>query len=216
MSAPRAAHGLLLAATLLLLGGCASHSARKAPPVAAEVEMATQQAREAVLLADPDWSLAGRVALANGSRGGSGRLEWRQAADHYSVALSAPITRQSWRLTVNPGGATIEGLDGGPRHGLEPSALLLHSTGWQVPVEALPAWLRGARAPGLGEATLQFGADGRLQRMVQGGWTIEYANWRLPDEADGGIAMPHRMEAVREDARVRLVVDAWDPVPADG
>src|SRR5690606_17894130 len=116
MSAPHAAHGLLLAATLLLLGGCASHSARKAPPVAAEVEMATQQAREAVLLADPDWSLAGRVALANGSRGGSGRLEWRQAADHYSVALSAPITRQSWRLTVNPGGATIEGLDGGPRH----------------------------------------------------------------------------------------------------
>src|SRR5690606_19252222 len=204
------------AGMLLLLAGCAAHTARKAPPVAADAELATQLAREAVLLDDPDWSLAGRVALANGDRGGSGRLEWRQGVDRYSVALSAPLTRQSWRLTVDQGGATIEGLDGGPRHGLEASALLLRSTGWQVPVEALPAWLRGARAPGLGEATLQFGPDGRLQRMVQGGWTIDYANWRLPDEADGGIAMPHRMEAVREDARVRLVVDAWDPVPADG
>lgn len=216
MTAGRASCGTLVLAACLLLSACAGRPVREAPPVAATAAMDTQLAREAALRADGDWSLAGRVALANGDRGGSGRLDWRQAGEHYAVSLSAPITRQSWRLSAGPDGATLEGLDGGPRHGPDAGALLLRSTGWQIPLEALPAWLRGARAPGLGEATLAFGADGRLARMEQGGWTITYSNWGLPEaspaQPDTGVALPHRLEAVRGEARVRLVVDTWDPL----
>ena len=200
----------------LVLAACTGRTIREAPPVAATAAMATQEAREAALQADDEWTLAGRVALANGDRGGSGRLDWRQSGERFAVSLSAPITRQSWRLGAGPDGATLEGLEGGPRQGPDAAALLLRSTGWQIPLEALPAWLRGARAPGLGPATLAFGTDGRLARMEQGGWTITYSNWGLPGataaEAGAGVALPHRLEAVRGEARVRLVVDAWDPV----
>ena len=221
MTVRRSAHACVVAACLVL-AACVGRPVRQAPPVAPGTALATQEAREAALRADADWSLAGRVALANGRRGGSGRLEWRQAGDHYSVSLSAPITRQSWRLGTGPEGATLEGLEGGPRHGPDPAALLLQSTGWQIPLEALPAWLRGVRAAGLGPATLAFGEDGRLATMEQGGWTITYADWRLPGlpagttatGEDPGVALPHRLEAVRGEARVRLVVDAWDPQPA--
>lgn len=226
MTPGRRVRGGCLAAGLVLLAACAGQPVRQAPPVAAAAELATQEAREAALRADADWSLAGRVALANGDRGGSGRLDWRQAGDRYSVSLSAPITRQSWRLSVGPGGATLEGLEGGPRQGPDASDLLLRSTGWRIPVEALPHWLRGARAPALGPAVMAFGPDGRLARMEQGGWTIEYARWGLPgataaagDGAGSGVALPHRLEAVRGDSRVRLVVDEWGaggatPAPA--
>ena len=201
------------------LAGCAVQPVRQAPPVAASSALATQEAREAALRADGDWSLAGRVALANGDRGGSGRLDWRQAGDQSSVSLSAPITRQSWRLDAGPGGATLDGLEGGVRRGADPGQLLLQSTGWDIPVGALPAWLRGARAADRGVATLQFGADGRLARMEQSGWTITYADWRLPPAPGVGgamdVALPHRLEAVRGGARVRLVVDGWGP-GADG
>lgn len=209
----RMARGLLLAGALALLAACAGQPVRQAPPVGADAEMATQEAREVALRADDEWSLAGRVALANGDRGGSGRLDWRQAGSSYSVSLSAPITRQSWRLRVDPMGATLEGLDGGPRQGPDASELLLRSTGWRIPVEALPDWLRGARAAGLGPAVMAFGPDGRLARMQQGGWTIEYSGWGMPDALPAGgpgVALPHRLEAVRGDARVRLVVDGWD------
>lgn len=210
----RVVRGLLLAGVLSLLVACAGQPVRQAPPVPLAAEMATQEAREAALRADAEWSLAGRVALANGDRGGSGRLDWRQSGTSYAVSLSAPITRQSWRLRVGgPEGATLEGLEGGPRRGPDASGLLLRSTGWSIPVEALPDWLRGARAPGLGPAVMAFGADGRLARMEQGGWTIEYSGWGLPDAmpADGpGVALPHRLEAVRGEARIRLVVDDWD------
>ena len=214
MTGRQGARACMVAAACLVLAACAGRPVREAPPVVAGAALATQEAREAALRADADWSLAGRVALANGRRGGSGRLEWRQAGDRYSVSLSAPITRQSWRLGAGPDGATLEGLEGGPRHGPDPAALLLDSTGWQIPLEALPAWLRGARAAGLGPATLAFGADGRLATMAQAGWTITYSDWRLPVDQAPGVALPHRLEAVRGEARVRLVVDAWDPRPA--
>lgn len=213
MTPRRVVRALLLAGGLALLAACAGQPVREAPPVATDAALATQEAREAALRADVEWSLAGRVALANGDRGGSGRLDWRQSGSSYAVSLSAPITRQSWRLRIGPEGATLEGLEGGPRHGPQASELLLRSTGWRIPVEALPDWLRGARAAGLGPAVMAFGVDGRLARMEQGGWTIEYSGWGLPDAlpADGpGVALPHRLEAVRGEARVRLVVDDWD------
>ena len=196
----------------LVLAACAGRTIREAPPVAATAAMATQEAREAALQADDEWTLAGRVALANGDRGGSGRLDWRQSGERFAVSLSAPITRQSWRLGAGPDGATLEGLEGGPRQGPDAAGLLLRSTGWQIPLEARPAWLRGARAPGLGQATLAFGVDGRLARMEQGGWTITYSEWGVAGTS--GVVLPHRLEAVRGDARVRLVVDAWDPAAA--
>jgi outer membrane lipoprotein LolB len=70
------------------------------------------------------------------------------------------------------------------------------------------------RAPDQGPAAMAFGADGRLATMEQGGWRIAYADWRLPAAdpqapATVPVALPHRIEATRGQARVRLVVDAW-------
>src|SRR3546814_11697571 len=62
------------------------------------------------LKALPALSFSGRVALSGGSRGGgTGRIEWQQAGDRYRVTLSAPVSRQSWRLSGDDASATIEG-----------------------------------------------------------------------------------------------------------
>ena len=81
------------------------------------------------------------------------------------------------------------------------------ATGWEIPVDALGAWARGARAPTRGPAQVEYGADGQLATLRQDGWTLHYADW----QAQGGldVLLPHRLEALRDDARVRLVVDAW-------
>jgi outer membrane lipoprotein LolB len=195
----------------LLLSACAGQPIREAPPVASGDAQARQAEREAGLRGDRDWSLAGRVALTNGERGGSGRIDWRQDGEVAAVALSAPVTRQSWRLRDGPDGAVIEGLEGGPRHGPDAGRLLLESTGWDIPVEALPAWLRGLRAEGA-PARMVFGEDGRLAVLEQSGWRITFDRWGLPAGAAAGVdgpAMPHRIEATRGAARVRLLVDAW-------
>jgi outer membrane lipoprotein LolB len=202
--------GLVLAAcAAAVLAGCASVAPRAPlPPAERAAAMTRQDAREAALAASPDWNLAGRVALSNGGRGGSGRIEWRQRGGAFEVGLSAPLTRQGWRLSGDAGTALLEGLQGGPRRGPDPAALLREATGWEIPVEALVSWVRGARAPAGGAAQLEFDAGGQLARLQQDGWTLDYADWQ--PQPGAGPALPMRIDAVRGDARVRLVVDAWN------
>ena len=200
---------------VLLLAGCVAQPVKRAPALSsAEIAAASQRqaAHEAWTRTHRAWSLQGRVALSNGRDGGSGRIDWRQQDEHYDVALSAPITRQSWRLSGNDAMATLAGLEGGPRTGSDPAALLREATHWDIPVTALSSWIRGARADETrhGAVTLVYGADGRLVRLEQAGWVIEYGAWQPGDEA----ALPLRLDARRDEARVRLVVDAWDAAAA--
>lgn len=205
----------IAAVATAVLAGCATTAPRAPlPPAEREAALARQESRETTLAAEPDWSLSGRVALSNGSRGGSGRIEWLQRGAQFEVALSAPITHQGWRLRGDAGSAVLEGLDGGPRRGSDPAALLRDATGWDIPVAALGSWVRGARAPGGGAAQLQFDVDGRLSGLQQDGWALDYSDWR--QQPDGG-ELPMRINAERDAARLRLVVDDWrtgpDPAP---
>lgn len=208
----RSGRGLGVLAAACLVAACAGQPVRESPPLvgaALVAAQARQAAHEAWVGEHPDWSMQGRVALSNGRDGGSGRIDWRQAGPRYDVSLSAPVTRQSWRLSGDAGAASLEGLQGGTRHGDDPARLLREATRWEIPVTALSAWVRGARAPEAlhGPAELAFGADGRLSRLRQDGWDIRYTGW----QAASPVALPARLEARRGDALVRLVVDTWDP-----
>jgi outer membrane lipoprotein LolB len=184
------------------------------PPEQQAAADARQQARELALRGQADWSLQGRIAVSSGRNGGSGRIDWRQRGDGYEVELSAPVTRQSWRLSGTPEWARLEGLDGGPRAGADPMALLYEATGWLIPVAALADWVRGLRAPSVGPSQVEYADDGRLSRLQQGGWTIDY---RWPDQ-EGDRVLPERIDARRDgggddgrsgEARVKLIVDEW-------
>ena len=188
----------------IALAACATRPVSPALPAIEATAQMHQTMREAALAAVPDWSMTGRVAVSNGKDGGSGRIEWLQQGPRFDVSLSAPITRQSWRVTGGEGDAVLEGLAGGTRTGPDAGALVREATRWDIPVDALVRWVRGL---GGAEAALAYGADRRLTRISEAGWTIDYADWRIVDRT--GVELPGRVEATKGDARVRLVVDAW-------
>ncbi|WP_243733050.1 lipoprotein insertase outer membrane protein LolB [Luteimonas yindakuii] len=213
MSARFVALGLML----LVLAGCAT-TRQVAAPAAAVLEGAELDAaqsrlatREQALRAQPAIAFSGRVALAKGREGGNGRIEWRQQGGDYRVTLSAPVTRQSWSLEGGAdGGARIDGLDGGPREGADAALLVRDATGLEIPVGALADWAAGMRADParFGAAAVEYDANGQLLRLHQDGWTIDYLGWQSDVAGvDGGL--PARVDARRDDARVRLIVDAW-------
>ncbi len=202
--------GPLLAASVLLLAACASGGGRKqAAPALVDPEdvaaaQARQSTREAWLRGRKEWGFEARVAVSQAGKGGSGRLDWRQQGAQYTASLSAPVTRQSWRLSADDGGARLEGLEGGTRQGSDADLLLREATGWDIPVQTLSDWARGLSEQGSPE----FGPEGQLQAMRQAGWNIRYTDW-MPATGEQP-AMPRRIEAERGQARVRLVVDHWD------
>lgn len=208
---------LLWASAAMALAGCTSIGAQKTPvpDVAYSVSPAAQRAEAArvqALRAVPDWGFQGRVAVSRGKEGGSGRIEWSQQGSQYQVQLSAPVTRQSWRLVGDAasGAGRLEGLQGGTREGADAQQLLLEATGWDVPVAQLPDWSRGLVLASAGEAGVQRDAEGRPRRLQQAGWDVQYLEWTPagPDEP----MRPRRVEASRGDAKVRLVIDQWDPI----
>lgn len=206
----RPAAGGMLA---LALSGCASLPPSAATGDAVAGNAAQRQRVDALGLADgdcaaPAWALDGRVALSNGRQGGSGRVEWTQAAGAQRLQLSAPVTRQSWVLEVDVGGAVLQGITEAPLRGPDPARLLREATGWDIPVAALGCWVRGAAAPapGFGPARIGYGVDLLPRRIEQDGWTVEYDGWRA---GAGGLPLPGKVEARRGDDRVRLVVDQW-------
>lgn len=194
-----------VAATVLLTGllsACAtSNVVRDAIPD--DQARAKLEQRERSLSAQSTWGLEGRIAISNARDAGSGRIEWRQAGQQFDITLTAPITRQGWRLTGEPGRVVLDGLPGVQRQGSDAETLLREATGWEIPVRSLPYWVRGLRTDPR-TAVVQFGPGGQLARLSEAGWTIDYT-W----PTDAAAQLPSRIEARRADARVRLVIDRW-------
>ena len=198
----RMARGWLApAVAALVLGACAPAPVRhQADPALLQA----QAAREAALAAQPDWSLSGRIAISRGKNGGSGRIDWTQHGRDFDIRLSAPVTRQSWRMVREGDHVRLEGLDGGTREGDDAQELLRTSLGWIVPVDALAAWVRGARATPA--ADLAFGDDGLPSLLGEQGWTVEYRAW----DRTSAAPRPSKLFAQQDDAKVRLSVDRWE------
>ena len=205
----------LAAAIAIALAGCQTVATRPAPVVDIPRAEAAQQVRAAALgLADgdcatPGWAMTGRVALSNGKDGGSGQLEWTQGAGRTHLLLSAPITRQTWILDVDAGGATLQGVPNGPLHGADAAQLLRQATGWDIPVAALGCWVRAvvANPAEFAEARIDYSADLLPLRIEQDGWVVDYTGWK--QDPFSRQPMPSRINAQRGENRVRLVVDRW-------
>ena len=152
----------------------------------------------------PDsWSMTGKIAVSDGKDGGSGRIDWRLDGERFRIEIRAPVSRRTWRLSGGPDGATLEGLDGGPRSGPDAEALLRDAVGWTVPVADMVAWARGAG--GQGGSDIEYDADGRPRLLEQRGWTVEYRAW-----FEGNPALPKKVFAASGERRVRLVVERWN------
>jgi outer membrane lipoprotein LolB len=191
---------LPVAMLALALSSCARIESRPATGGGAE----GQAAREATLALRPDWSFSGRVAIDNAGQAGNARIAWLQRGDDFDITLSAPVTRQSWRLVREAGRARLEGLEGGVRQGDDAEALLRDATGWRIPVASLADWVRGRRTSATA-ATVEYGPSGLLSVLSEAGWTVEYRAW-----GDGQPPLPTRLFARQGQASVRLAVEHWD------
>lgn len=167
-------------ALLLALAGCRSLPTAGPPPLATG-EIAV-------------FELHGRVAVRDGREGGSASLVWRQEGGRYRIEISAPLTRQRWRLVGGEDGVVLSGLPGGDVQGPDAQQLLREATGWNLPVRQMRQWVLGQGGPGPG--TGGFESEG---------WQVEYVRWTEV----GGRRLPERMRLSQGDANVRLVVDRW-------
>jgi outer membrane lipoprotein LolB len=76
--------------------------------------------------------------------------------------------------------------------------------GWPIPVEALQWWVRGLAAPGIVEDE-QLDSQGLLTSLDQLGWRVEFNRY----DSKAGVALPVRLDARRDNYRVKLAIGRW-------
>ena len=198
-AARRQAARAVLCLSLVALGACKATAPIKpggVDPLAA---------RRAELVAVEDWAFQGRAALSDGKDAVTVRLEWTQRGRDLEVTLRAPVSGDTWRLSVDARGALLEGGGRKPRRDRDAESLLLRESGLRVPVSALADWARGlSHDPGRAEIVLD--ASGRAELVRESGWQV-----RMRDYDDGTPSRPRSVEAERPPYRVRLAIASWQP-----
>jgi len=188
-------------AVLLLSAGC-----RSLPPTAESGPGASAPWPEqrAALEKLDRYGLSGRVAVAAQGQGFSASLRYEQQPSGSNLALDGPLGIGGLRVELEGEDIAIATSRGEKLDGEAARGELERRLGFQLPLTEMRWWLLGIPAPG--EAIVnQDGASGEIRDFTQNGWRVS-----INSRAAGlGFALPQRLTAEREGARLKLLVERW-------
>lgn len=183
----------------LLLAGCAALPPQPAmEPPAAYVQHLQQIERIQY------FALAGRIAILTETKGFSGTMRWHHHAEGDDIAFYSPLGTQVGQLNRGADGVTLTTANQKTYHAEDAEALTQQTLGWSLPLDGLPDWVLGRPASGEVDI-LSWDEAGRIHRMRQNGWEIEYLAYLAASK--GSLPGKVTLKSARLD--VKLVIDSW-------
>lgn len=153
------------------------------------------------------FGLEGRLSATDGEQAANGSLHWTHSPERDEWTVTTPLGQIAAQLVADGGGAVLTTADGEVYESEDVQSMLTRLFGVPAPVDGLPHWVQAsARA---GARVLQLDAAGRPARISDEGWIIDYLEYRN----DTPASPPRLIAAHWGDARLRLVIDAWNPLP---
>jgi outer membrane lipoprotein LolB len=192
---------LLLAGVLALLAACAGPTAR--PPEVAPESWANHAAALAAL---EEWTATGKLGLRTSEYAESASMQWRQRGRHTTVQLSGPVGINA--SIIESDGRRMTVTRGDERRSWDVSTpdALERETGWELPVNALPHWLKGVPAPEVAAERLELDADrALLQNLRQNDWDVHYEAYAR----FSGYTLPTRLRIQRGTTSARVIIREW-------
>ena len=187
---------------LVVLAGCSPAPVRSTDNPAF---VSAYQARFLQLQEISDWTVLGKLAISDGTEGGSGSLSWHHHPGETRMSFRGTLGKGAWRLEANPAEARLELADGSVHTARTVAQLVLNQVGWKVPVDALAWWVKGLAQPGDWELR-ELDEQGRITTLRQFGWDVEFGAYT--DQQDQWL--PSRLTARRGDYLVKLAVRRWE------
>ncbi len=193
-----------LAALLAFLSGCAlvppaSTPSPKVEPVADP--QAAWRDRQAALHYIKAWTVPARMAAEG--RGWSGSLWWQQQGEYLDMRVNGPLGVGGVRARGTLSRVEVE--TGSEKFSTDnPEAVFRERVGWTLPVRGLRWWALGLPDP-RAHARTELDSRGRLSRLEQLGWRIDYPEY----QSASSVEVPRRMLLTNGEVSVRVVIDSW-------
>jgi len=195
--------GLAAAVVLALLGGC--QTPRQSVVIGPGADAPWPQQHQALASLDR-YSLVGRVAVAANGQGFSASLRYAQQPKGADLALDGPLGIGGLRVSLQGEAVSITTSRGERLDGVAARDELERRLGFALPLAELRWWLLGIPAPGAADVS-QDAASGEISGFTQSGWHVS-----IQSRAAGlGFALPQRLTAEREGARLKLLAERWLP-----
>jgi len=198
---------LLLIALAGLFAACA---ALPLPPPPTATSEQAWQARQQTLSAVRQWSLEGRIAIQAEQEGWHAALRWSQNITAYDLKLSSPLGQDVLQLHGDEGGVVLRTSEG-VESDVDAETLLAKHLGWRIPLGGLRYWALGLPDPAspIGQQDRELDGMGRLTRLRQSGWQIEFRRYTPV----AGIDLPDKIflnnKETGKQLEVRLAVEKW-------
>ncbi|MDF2179387.1 lipoprotein insertase outer membrane protein LolB [Aliiglaciecola sp. CAU 1673] len=179
---------------LTLLSACASVPRVEQVVDASEHQQALAQLKQ--------WRINGKLAFKGENDKFSAALNWRQSDTDYELLLSNLFGTTLLKMTQHQGLVELQ-YDGKDYQHYDAASLLHSLTGWQMPVNDLPLWLKGQRTDG----TRILQADKGLIYQLESpqGWLVELADYRQVDN----YALPYSLQLTAGQNQIKIRVNQW-------
>jgi outer membrane lipoprotein LolB len=190
--------------TVFALAGCAAMQQPTLPsPPNAEI----YRQHLAGLAEIRQFKLQGRIGVQNEGRGFSGSTRWQHDDAGDNIELFSPLGGQVATIRTTADGVQLTDSDGKNYSAKDAETLTQQTLGWSLPMQGLPDWALGRPAHGTVDvASATWDKEGRLTRLKQDGWEIEYPEYR----ETAGHQLPARITLRSPKLYLKLVIEQWD------
>ena len=188
----------------LILTGCASNSSQLKPVI----PLSAQQ-RQLQLEQLQEFTLTGALGVKAPEESVSGSLNWQQQGPYFQASMTNFVGISIFELETDALGATVKA-DGETHKAQSASALLDYLSGWSLPIEEMPLWLKGMA--GQQSSELRWDPLGRLISFSlldsqNRRWQVSYPEF-FPDQ----LSLPRRITLESKDTKLKLVIRQWKMV----
>ena len=152
-------------------------------------------------LPEAEFELAGRLAASFGGESFIGNLAWHHARSGDEMLITSPLGQGVARILRQGETVTLSTAEPREYRAADAELLTQQVLGFRLPLAGLADWVRARPATDT-QALAEYSPDGRLLKLAQRGWTIEYLEY--------SGARPTRLRLIYPGIELRLAISQWN------